>query len=86
MHRCNFVLSYSIEEHGEPDKDLYLEVRQIKCKYPTDREGERLMPASSQVKSHVRNAAKGKWHRPSALCGILICKMYRTEETFEEMD
>lgn len=27
MHRCNFVLSYSIEEHGEPDKDLYLEVR-----------------------------------------------------------
>ena len=27
MHRCNFVLHYSLNEHGKPNKDLYLKVR-----------------------------------------------------------
>ena len=27
MHRCNFVLYYSLNEHGKPNKDLYLKVR-----------------------------------------------------------
>lgn len=28
MHRCNFVLHYSLNEHGKPNKDLYLKVRE----------------------------------------------------------
>ena len=27
MHQCNFVLHYSLDEHGKPNKDLYLKVR-----------------------------------------------------------
>ena len=27
MRRCNFVLHYSLNEHGKPNKDLYLKVR-----------------------------------------------------------
>lgn len=27
MHRCDFVLHYSLNEHGKPNKDLYLKVR-----------------------------------------------------------
>ena len=27
MHRCNFVLYYFLNEHGKPNKDLYLKVR-----------------------------------------------------------
>ncbi|MCR8893083.1 hypothetical protein [Bacteroides sp. ET336] len=28
MHHCNFVLHHSLNEHGKPNKDLYLKVRE----------------------------------------------------------